>query len=149
MIKDRITHRMNAWITTIRSVCTGLFRHGLQFFQSFSMASASGKWWWPAAPLGNPGWSSSGTPLAINTHNDFHYFLWSKAPQLHQSTFQQSRTFLEAGAHICLLSIALHYLPLSVAAFDQKWHGNVHTALEKNKVMERQPLHCQKRESGD
>lgn len=32
-------------------------------FKVFLIASASGKWWWPAAPLGNPGRTPGGIPL--------------------------------------------------------------------------------------
>lgn len=115
-------------------------------FKVFLIASASGKWWWPAAPLGNPGRTPGRISLQIDMHSDFHYVLWSKA-QI--TSAEHSHTFLEALHHALLLSISLHYLLLFVSAFDQKWHGNVHTVLEKNKTMKLQPLHCQKREPRD
>lgn len=100
--------------------------------KGFLTASAWGMvatWNLTGKSWGTPG----GPPLQTNSHSGFP---------------EHSHTFLGAIVHIVPLSILLHYLLLLAAAFGQKWHGNVHTGLEENKVMERQPLHCQKRKPG-
>lgn len=58
MIKDRTTHRMNAWVITIQSVCTGLCRHGLQLFQSFPNGISIGEMVVTCSPTGKS-WTKS------------------------------------------------------------------------------------------